>query len=139
MIERFGDGVFFCGDDYTRAVGFCFIGGGIDPADDDELVASLCEASGCAVDADDACAGGAGDDVGFEAVAIVAIGDENGFIGEQAGGAEEVGIDGDRAVVVHVGLSDSGAMDFGFEKSEKHLGGLSMGDWGRARREEVEG
>ena len=99
---------------------FDFIGGGEDVGEDDELVADLGEACGGAVDGDDAGAGFTGDDVGFEAVAGFAIGDDDGLVGSEACGLEEVGVDGDAAVVVDVGEGDGGAVDLGFEELGEH-------------------
>ena len=116
LFDAFDDFVGFVADDDAGGVVGDFVGGDGDKGEDDDAVADVGEAGGGAVDADDAGAGGTGDDVGFEAVAIFAIGDKDLFVGKQAGGTEEVGIDGDGAVVVQVGLGDDGLVDLGLEQ-----------------------
>ena len=116
LFEAFDDFVGLVANDDAGDVVFDFGGGHGDEGEDDDAVADVGEAGGGAVDADDAGAGGAGDDVGFKAVAVFAVGDEDLFVGEQAGGAEEVGIDGDGAVVVQVGLRDNRVVNLRFQQ-----------------------
>ena len=122
LLDALDDAVGFVAHDDAGDVFFDFVGGGGDEGHNDDAVADGGEAGGGAVDADDAGAGGAGEDVSFEAVAVFAIGDEDLLVGEQAGGAEEVGIDGDGAVVVEVGLGDDGLVDLGFEQGGENGG-----------------
>ena len=66
----------------------------------------------------------AGDDVGREAVAVLAVGDDDRLVGQQAAGTqEEVGVDGDAAVVVHVRERHDRLVDLRFQKLGKHRRG----------------
>src|SRR5688500_2288650 len=120
MVDGFGGAVFFVDDYDAGRVGGEFGGRRVDEGEDDELVADLGESGGGAVDADDAGAGLAGDDVGFEAVSVVAVGDEDGFVGEEAGGFQQVAVDRDAPVVIDVGVSDGGPVEFCLEEFGQH-------------------
>ncbi len=93
---------------------------------------------GAAVDDDVAGSGFSGLDVGFEAVARGDGGDEDFFAFPEACGFHEVGGDFDAAFVIHIGVGDHGAVDFGFENLMKHGGAgnpergaaSSGGEWG---------
>ena len=87
----------------------------------DHLVAALHEAGGRAVD-EDLAALAPGDDVGREACAGGDVVDIDTLPRKQAGGADELGPDRDRALVVEVGAGHGDAVQFGFQERDSHGG-----------------
>src|SRR5690625_668149 len=79
--------------------------------DDDDEVAGVHEVGGGPVDAQDARAPVAGDDVGGEPGAVGDVDDVDLLARQQVGGVHEVGVDGDGSHVVQIGRSDGGAVD----------------------------
>ena len=77
--------------------------------------------SGRAVQADDAAARLAGDDVGLQARARLDVRDLDLLVLQDARGVHELLIDGDRADVVNLGLRDGGAVDLALEHVENHV------------------
>src|SRR5687767_7494003 len=84
VVNRLGRPVIPVEDDDAGAVGGDFLGGRVDEAHDDQPVPDLREPGGGPVDADGAAAGFSDDDVGGEAVAVLAVGDDDRLVGEQA-------------------------------------------------------
>ena len=89
-------------------------------ADEDDEVAGVHQPGGRAVDADDAGAARAGDDVGLQAGAVGDVDDRDLLALEQVGGVHEVLVDGDGADVVQVGLRHGGAVDLALEHGAEH-------------------
>src|SRR2546429_3665909 len=77
MLDHFEQFVFLVNDNNPRAVVVYFIGVGMDEAHDDHAMPDLGEAGSCAVYANDAAPGIAGNDVRLEAIGIFAIGDDD--------------------------------------------------------------
>lgn len=99
------------------AVFFVHVGVG---ANDDE-VALLREAGGGTVDADDTGILFALDNVGGETVAVVDVEDVDLLIGEDVGFVHDSAVDGDRALVMEVGLGHRGAVNLAFEHADIHI------------------
>ena len=83
-------------------------------------VARLDQAGGGAVEAHVARAAPAGDGVGLEPGAVVDVDDGHLLVLEDVGRVEQVGIDGDRAHVVQVGVGHDGPVDLGLEHAAAH-------------------
>ena len=83
---------------------------------DDDYITRLDAAGCCTVEADDTRTAGAGNGIGFQAGTVIVVYYLDTFIGKYMGFFHEFFVDGDAAHVVEVGLSDSGAMDFGFQE-----------------------
>ena len=73
-----------------------------------------------AVDADDARAGVAANRVGLEPRTARHVPDVHSLVGQDIGRFHEVGVDGNRPLVVDVGLRHAGAMDLRFEQRATH-------------------
>jgi hypothetical protein len=89
-------------------------------ADHDDAIAGLHQPGGGAVEAHVARAPPAADRVGLEPGAVVDVDDGNLLVLEDVGGLQQVGIDGDRAHVVQVGVGDRGAVDLRLEHATTH-------------------
>ncbi|CAN5743338.1 hypothetical protein BH11VER1_BH11VER1_40620 [soil metagenome] len=87
------------------------------PGHDGDKMSFADKMGGGAVDDDVTGAFDAFDDVGFESRTVGDGGDEHFFAHPEVGGPHEIGGDGNAAFVFDVGISDSGAMKFGFELS----------------------
>src|SRR6185436_4149121 len=81
--------------------------------------------SGGAVDDDLALTPRAGDGVGGEALAVGAVVDFDPLPGNEVRRFHEQGIDGDRSLVVEVGVRHRGAVNLRFEKRPLHGYGFS--------------
>ena len=106
-------------DDVRRVLGG-LLRGHLAVAHDDDLVADVYEVGGGTVQADDTAAGLAGDGVGLEAVAVVDVRDLDLLVLADAGGVQEVLVDGDGTDVVELGLGDRGAVNLALEHVELH-------------------
>src|SRR5690242_11540180 len=93
--------------------------------DDDDVVAGVHQPGRRPVDADRARAALAGDGVRLEPVAVVDVDHLDPLEGHDAGGVQELGVDGDRAFVVQLGLRHRGAMQFGFAQGQVHDGKIA--------------
>src|SRR5262249_4217358 len=78
---------------------------------DDDEVTGRHQVRRRAVHADHAAVGRPLDDVRLEAVAVCDVPDTDRLVGQQVGGVDEPAVDGDRALVVHVGLRHRGTVD----------------------------
>ncbi len=94
-------------------------------ADDDE-VALLCEAGGGAVDADDAGATFALDSVGGKAFAVIDVEDVDLLVRHDVGLVHYRAVDGDRALVMKVGMRHRGAVNLAFEHPDIHVVSTSI-------------
>ena len=74
------------------------------------------------VDADHTRARRADEGVGAEAVAVADVPDVDLLVLEDAGGLHQIGVDGDRTLVVEVGLGDGGTVDLAQEHASAHVG-----------------
>ena len=125
VFNHFGRLIAFVYDDHARPVRFHFHWRRQHEAHDDHAMTHLCEHGRGPIDPNHTAAGLTGNDVGFKAIAVVAIGDDDRFIGKQPADFQQIGIDGNAAVVIHISEGDDGAMDFRFQKFREHLcGGL---------------
>ena len=95
-------------------------------AHDDDRVARLDEARGRAVQAEDAGAALARDDVRLEARAALVVDDLHALVLEDAGRLHERAVDRDAAHVLEVRLRDFRGVDFGFQKVEDHASSPRM-------------
>lgn len=89
-------------------------------ADDDE-VTFLREAGGGAVDADDAGVFLAADGVGRETLAVIDVQDIDLLVGQDVGLVHDGTVDGDRALIMKVGLGHHGAVNLAFEHTDIHI------------------
>ncbi len=87
---------------------------------DDDLVADAGLAGRGAVEADDARAGLALDDVGGEALAVVDVVDLDVLVDEQTRLADQVSVDRERALIVQVALGDGGAVQLASQNLYEH-------------------
>ena len=87
---------------------------------DDHLVAHGDQVGSCAIQADHATAGLAGNNIGFKTIAVVAIGDGNQFVFLDAGCFHQFGVDGDGADVIKFRLGDGCTMNFALKHIQQH-------------------
>lgn len=100
----------------------CLMGGDLSrlaeaKSHDDDAVSDGGKASGRPVYTDDAAARFSRNDVGFKSVTVLTVGDQNGFVGQEPTGAQEVAVNGDTAVVLGVCVRHNRVMQLGFEQS----------------------
>src|SRR6185312_5516497 len=120
MIDGFDRLVLRIHNDDTCVVLGGLLGGRLHEAHDNHAVADFAEPGGGAIDSNYAAAGFARNDVRFKAAAVLCIGDEDRLVGKQAAGAQQVGIDGNAPVIVHIGVSHGDVVEFGFQKLGQH-------------------
>ena len=72
------------------------------------------------VDADRPLAAGAGDDVGLEPVAVVAVGHDDGLVHADAAVGQEQRVDRDAPRILHVGERDGRPVDLGVQELGEH-------------------
>src|SRR5690606_23057739 len=88
--------------------------------DDDHDVAFGAQAGGGAVEADVPPAGRAGDDVGFQAAAVVDVDYLHLFEGQDVGQLHQLLIDGDASFIVQVGVGNGGTVDLRLAHGAQH-------------------
>ena len=98
---------------------------------DNHHVARLHQPCGGAVQADGAAAALAGDGVGFQPRAVVVVDDLDFFINENAGGVQQIQIDGNAADVVEIGFGNGDAVDLAAEQGAEH--GVCAFRWKKRR------
>ncbi|KAG1466432.1 hypothetical protein G6F57_013260 [Rhizopus arrhizus] len=103
-----------------EAVGF-LLGHAGERGDDDD-VTDLHVARGATVERDNAAAGFGADGIGREARTVGHVPDVHLLELADAGGSQQVVVDGDRAFVVQLGMGDGGAVDLGLEQGQVHGG-----------------
>ena len=88
--------------------------------DDDHQISGSSQPCGGAVDTDHPAASRSGDRVGREPGTVVDVDHVHLLTGQQVSGGQQVGVDGDRADVVQVGLGHRRAMDLGLQHLSQH-------------------
>jgi hypothetical protein len=116
----------FAQDDDARLVRLGFLDAHRRVGADDDLVADACLARGSTVEADDARPRLALDDVGGEALAVVDVVDLDMLVDEQAGGADQVRVDCQRALIMEVAFGDCGAMQLAAQKRDEQSLGFQL-------------
>jgi hypothetical protein len=97
-----------------------FLGRDLAIGDDDDCVALLHQPGRGAVDGNIARAPRGLDGIGGEAPAGVDIEHVHLLMRQDAGGVEQVAVDGDRALVVHIGARHRRPVELGFQHGEQH-------------------
>lgn len=87
---------------------------------DGDSVAFFAEVGDSTIEDNRATAARGWDGVGFEAVAVRLVADQNFLERSDARGFEEFLVNRHAALVVHIGVSDDRAVDFGAEKMFEH-------------------
>ena len=103
-------------------MGGSFLGAHLAVGGQDDEVAGTGEVGGGAVDADDLRAARAAERVRREAGAGRGVPDVDLLVLEDAGRVEEIGVDGDAAFVLEIGVGDAAAMDLSEEHPTAHGG-----------------
>ena len=93
---------------------------------EDHEIAWLVQVRRGAVDGDGARAAGAFQGVRHESRPARHVPDMNGFVREDLRRVEQIGVDGDAALVFQICVRDGGAMNLGFEYAESHETSMSL-------------
>lgn len=121
-VETFGaqNLIFLVEEGNAGVVGGCFGFGELAEGHDGEAVTDFSEVGGGSIELDGARAFRAVDDVGFEALSVGHIADENAFVRQKSDEFGQVGSDGQAAFIVHGGIGDGRLVQLGFEKMQEH-------------------